>query len=180
MERTLCGRLIKAATQSGKPVVEIFAADTRLEYPILRAFDLTAVEALGLDPNALTTEPTHLRFWAYWTESDKLNAQGNPYKDLEYLELVDTPASATSVDSSATLAELRKISALLNAIALRLQIDTQTGEIPPADPSLLAYANGDLVGANTREQMTFIDYLAAHQSPPTDRDALRSWLLAQD
>jgi hypothetical protein len=56
-------------------------------------------------------------FWAIYELSDKVNKAGNPYKDVIALEAIDKPATTTSADNSALLAELRAIRALLTAIA---------------------------------------------------------------
>lgn len=59
------------------------------------------------------------RFWAVYQLSERLNKNGNPYKDLIAVERVDAPATATSaaVGDAQVLAELRAIRALLSAIA---------------------------------------------------------------
>ena len=184
MERELISRIQLTTTQAGKPVVHLFSTDTRLQFPVLTLFDLSALESVGIDPNALAPDDElHHRFYAYWTPSDKTNSAGNPYRDVHYLEPLTQPATATSVDPSAALTELREIRRLLVALskhlAPELPIDTETGELTPG-PSLMAYANGDHVADNPKEQQAFIAYLAAEKNCPPDRDALRAWFLAID
>ena len=106
MERIMIGSVALSKTQSGKPVADLYSTDGRLRYPVLRLFDLSALLTVGLDPAALTPEPTITRFWAYYTVSEKTNAQGHPYKDVEYLEAIDAPSSSTSTDTSNLLQEL--------------------------------------------------------------------------
>ena len=114
MERELISRIQLSTTQAGKPVVNLYSTDTRLQFPVLTLFDLSALETVGIDPNTLgPDEPLHHRFYAYWTPSDKTNSAGNPYRDVSYLEPLDQPAPANSVDTSATLTELRSIRRLL-------------------------------------------------------------------
>jgi hypothetical protein len=131
IQRELIGSIELDKTKAGKPLVNLYSTDTRLQFPVLRLFDLSALLTVGIDPEELGTERLHRRFWAYYTESDKTNAQGNSYKDIEYLEALDTPATTTSVDSSALLAELRAIRALLQVL-----VDTQGLVLPqaPGDP----------------------------------------------
>lgn len=127
LRRELIGSLELGATHSaGKPVVELFSTDTRLKYPVLRLFDLSALITVGLDPDDL--EPgkrVHKRFFAFYTESDKVNKGGNNYRDVSYLEPVD-PASGSQEDLpklltalQAQTAELRAIRALLQALVAR-------------------------------------------------------------
>lgn len=183
MERELITRIQLSTTQAGKTVVNLYSSDTRLKFPVLTLFDLSALEAVGIDPNTLGDEEIHHRFYAYWTESDKKNQQGNPYRDVDYLEPIDLPATTTSVDSSAVLIELRAIHsfalALARHLAPDLPLDTETGELK-TPPSLMTYANGDRVGDNPREQEAFIAFLAAQKDCPADRDALRAWFVEND
>lgn len=180
MERELIARTEISTTQKGKPVADLFSTDARLQFPVLRLFDLSMLETVGIDPNLAEGDSAVHRFWAYYTESDKLNAQGNPYRDVEYLEQVDTPATATSVDGSAALGELRAIRALLVTVAQTLGVNPDTGELPARSPALMSYGNGNHVGDNQAEQQAFVSYLAAAKEPPTDRDSLRAWFLSQD
>jgi len=122
MERELIGSVQLNTTQTGKAVADLFSTDTRLQYPVLRLFDLSALTTVGLDPTTMGNERFHKRFWAYYTVSTKINKDGHPYKDVEYLEPIDQPATATSVDSSELLVELREIRRLLEIIAVKLEL----------------------------------------------------------
>ena len=118
MEKLLIGSLELSTTQGGKPIVELYSTNTALQFPELRLFDLSALVAVGIDPNNLVQgERIHRRFWAYYTVSDKTNSRGNPYKDVAHLEALEQPATATSTDTTALLRELRSMNALLYAIA---------------------------------------------------------------
>ena len=116
MNRVLIGSVELDKTKAGKPIVNLYSTDTRLQFPVLRLFDLSALLTVGIDPETLGTERLHRRFWAYYTESEKTTSQGTNYKDVEYLESLDTPATTTSVDSSALLTELRAIRQRLDVI----------------------------------------------------------------
>jgi hypothetical protein len=129
IQRELIGSVVRGKTKKGDVVADLFSTDTRLEFPVLVLFDLSMLAQVGIDPNALGTEPVYRRFWAYFTESEKKTSKGNPYKDVQYLEPLDTPATTTSVDSSALLAELRAIRGLLQVV-----VDTQ-GLVLPQAPS---------------------------------------------
>jgi hypothetical protein len=50
MERMLCGSLQLNTTVKGTEIVELFSANTKLRYPALRLFDLSALEAIGIKP----------------------------------------------------------------------------------------------------------------------------------
>ena len=144
MDRFLIGSFEKATTTTGRDVVDLFDVDTRLEYPVLRLFDLSALAAIGIDPNAIPEGRQFRRFYAYYRESDKRNRAGNPYRDVVHLEPIDTPATAAdpsrvpsaAVDPAALLAELRAIKGLLVTIAKHLHLDpTATCPAPPAAAS---------------------------------------------
>ena len=122
------GSLQLNTTNNGKPVVELYASDTRLKYPVLRLFDLSALEAVGIDPNALGAERVHHRFLAHYRESEKTNGQGNPYKDVTHLEPIEPVATATPAPDLVT--ELRRLRRLVEAIAAQLDVDPS-----PAGPA---------------------------------------------
>jgi hypothetical protein len=132
IKRELIGSIELDKTKGGKPVVSLFSTDTRLQFPVLRLFDLSALEVLGIDPNTLGADRVYRRFWAYYTESEKTTAQGTAYRDVEYLEALDAPASTTSVDTSGLLRELAAIRALLQVMAQAQGLPLPAGE-PEAD-----------------------------------------------
>ena len=198
MERMMIGSLQLNSTTTGKQVADLFSSDTRLKYPVLRLFDLSELANVGLDPNELQPAQTvHRRFWAYYVESDKTNQHGFRYKDVQYLEPIDTPASATSVDTSALLDELRRIRIHLEAIFRHLTTTpssktrpkkVQSVPICPTcsthpcacdelpDPTL-RYADGSQVSDNDAEIQAYTAYLTAEKTIPPDVDALRQWVL---
>ena len=205
MEKLLIGSLELSTTKSsGKPVIELYSTNTALQFPELRLFDLSALVAIGLDPNALVQgERLHRRFWAYYTVSDKTNQSGNAYKDVAHLEAIDQPATATSVDTSALLRELRTMNAMLVKIATALEIPTANPAAGIEDPvqaaiveatagqapaetadSILAlpirhryrYASDIACSANENERAAFEAYVKAEGKRPADVDALRQWV----
>ena len=116
-EKLRITRVRRGRTKSGKVVAELRTANTRLEYPELRLFDLAALQAVGIDPNQLTDEDTYCQFWANYELSEKTTSKGTPYRDIVSLEAIDAPATTTSTDSTALLGELRAIKALLLELA---------------------------------------------------------------
>ena len=118
-ERIRINRIELGATQSGKAVTHLFAPGAQFaEYPVLTLFDPSLLISVGIDPNTLTEgKPIHVSLWAHYELSEKLNQRGNPYKNIVSLERIDAPATTTSTDNTAVLAELRAIKALLLELA---------------------------------------------------------------
>ena len=171
MDRKLIGSLELTKTTTGKPVVNLYDSDTRLQYPVLRLFDVSALLTVGVDPAGLQPgERHHARFFAYYTESQNTNRHGSPYLDVTHLEPIDTPATAASVDTSQLLGELRAIKALL------LQALGQEEE--PAPPAALVYQDGRPVNPNNAaEVQAFHAYQSAHDHQiPADIESLRRWI----
>ena len=107
------------------------------QYRDLVLFDLSDLADVGIDyANLETGAEVPCRFWATYELSDKLNKAGNPYKDVIALERIDTPATTTSTDNSALLAELRQIRKLLHTIActMGLQEPASHPDPPPEPP----------------------------------------------
>jgi len=114
----------------------------RHRYPDLRLFDLADLAEAGIPFEELPIgEEVPCRFWAVWEASEKLNKAGNPYKDIIALEGINKPATATSVDNSAIVGELRAIKALLGAL-----VEAQGLQVPQGDPG------GDGDGADVGEE----------------------------
>jgi hypothetical protein len=121
IKRELIGSLELSETfKGGKAIVKLFSTDTRLQFEVLRLFDLSALLAVGIDPNGLKAgQRVHARFWAHYTEPGKLNKDGNPYRDVQYLEPVDQASAGqapAAVDLGEVLGELRAIRALLGLV----------------------------------------------------------------
>ena len=186
------GSLQLNTTNNGKPVVELYASDTRLKYPVLRLFDLSALETIGIDPNTLGAERVHHRFLAHYRESEKTNGQGNPYKDVTHLEPIEPVATATPAPDLVT--ELRRLRRLVEAIAAQLDVDpSPAGPAPIVCPtchmhpcecetvedSALTYNNGEPVSDNEHELAAFQLYLDATQEIPDSVDDLRQWVREQ-
>jgi len=106
------------------------------QYKDLTLFDLSDLLTVGIEPGDLEVgTETPCRFWAIYELSEKLNKAGNPYKDVIALERVDAPATATSTDTSAQLAELREIRKLLHAIAITMGLQEPASHPdPPLEP----------------------------------------------
>ena len=161
------------------------------QWPDLKLFDVSDLLDVGIDPNGLQIgQEVPCRFWAIYELSEKLNKAGNPYKDVIALEPMDGPATATSTDTSALLAELRAIRQLLETIAASQGLGVTaapTPSLPPGEtgdmPSVLdghfpRYGDGTIVSDNPHEQEAYDDYLNAKGQVPADVSALRQWVLA--
>jgi len=122
--RYLITRVKRRNTLSGgKPVVDLFAGgkDARLQFPVLTLFELSELLAVGINPNELQEgREVACRFWAYYTESDKKNKDGNPYRDVAYLEAIAASATAAPEASGEVLDELRAVRAELAALRAEL------------------------------------------------------------
>jgi hypothetical protein len=156
-ERYLIGLTKAGTTKAGRPIAELYSTDTRLEFPVLVLFDLSMLTTVGIDPNGLHADGIHLRYWAHYEESDKRTSRGNPYRDVLYLEAIDSPATTTSTDTSAMLEELRKIRGLLQQIA------GATMTAPDPDP----YPAGNPT-ADEEEYPAVARILAAGRQPRSD------------
>ena len=94
--------------------VDLYARGHR--YKDLTLFDSSDLYDVGHDPAELQAGvETPCRFYAYYTESSKLNQSGNPYLDVDYLERTNGQASAPQapVAGDAILAELQAVNAKL-------------------------------------------------------------------
>ena len=192
MNRVLIGSVELDKTKAGKPIVNLYSTDTRLQFPVLRLFDASALLTVGIDPDSLGTDAVHCRLWAYYTESDKTTSQGTPYKDVQFLERVDAPATATSTDNSALLAELRAIRGLLEVLAgtgaskvvRSIPIAPEQPPEPDAtndlDATFPRYGDGSLVSDNEAEIAAFGGYLDVEGHPPRDLTMLRTWTRARN
>jgi hypothetical protein len=117
MSQVTIGSLERTATTTGKPVIDLFSTDTRLQYPVLRLFDLSELQTVGIDPDVLQPgRRIHRRFIAHYTESTKTTANGNPYRDVTYLEPIPVPTDTGAPDTD-ILNALNQIIALLQTIA---------------------------------------------------------------
>lgn len=122
-ERLLISKLVR--TENAR--ADLYGRGHR--YKDMTLFDLSDLIEMGIDPRELPIgEEIPCRFWAHYTNSEKLNSSGNPYKDVLSLERIDLPATTTSTDTSAILAELRAIKALL------LQLVTGSQDPQPPNP----------------------------------------------
>ena len=110
-KRELIVRIQRGETHKGaKPVVEMWNENPRLEFPELRLFDLHKLFEVGIDPNQLAEgEELITRFWVYYEDSDRLNKNSNPYKDVTRLEAIAPPKSTAQQTLDAMLAALRQI-----------------------------------------------------------------------
>jgi hypothetical protein len=110
-KRELIVRLRRGETRKGdRPVIEMWNDHPGLEFPVLRMLDVYKLFEVGIDPNKLEEgEELITRFYAYYTESDKLNKDGNPYRDVTRLEAIAPPKSTAHQALDAMVALLRQI-----------------------------------------------------------------------
>jgi hypothetical protein len=140
LKRHLIGSVARGKTKKGEIVAHLFSTDTRLEFPVLVLFDLSMLEQVGIDPNALTDEPVYRRFWGYYTESEKQTSKGNPYLDVKYLEPIGDAGSPGDLgevmaELRAQTTELRLIRALLEAILATAPTPRAVPEPPAVEPA---------------------------------------------
>lgn len=103
----------------------------------LTLFDVSDLFDVGLDPAEIQVGiETPCRFYAYYTESDKLNQAGNPYLDVDYLEVIDrgnghhAPEGA-SVTNEAVLKELQAVNRNLVRLIALMEQGTQFPRVQP-------------------------------------------------
>ncbi len=106
-------------------------------FPEIYVFDISSLSDAGIDYASLPVGvETPCRLWALYTESDKLNKAGQPYRDLIAVEPFrpngHAQDTASDLDLTDILSELRAIRILLE------QVVGQKAIIPDADdePSL--------------------------------------------
>jgi hypothetical protein len=176
----LITRIKAGTTQSGKSVVELYSK--RLQYPVLYLFELAELETVGIDPNELSEEETHVHFWAHYALSEKTNSKGNQYKDILYLEPIGgAPATGSPAgDAPALLQALQALTGEVRAIRAILAQLVQpaagvqapaTGEPaqPAPAPQPAPPANGNEASA---EQRSAIRHLLAELGHERHDDAL--------
>ena len=147
-ERMLITKLVRKGDRA-----ELYAKGHK--YKDLTLFTISDLVDVGIEYEALQEGvETPCRFWAHYELSDKLNQHGNPYKDILMLEPVDKPATTTSTDNSALLAEMRTMVAELCAIRAVLEMlatkfGAEVPEVALGDSDKLADWLGD---SETRAQ----------------------------
>lgn len=180
MNRYLIGSVKRSQTKAGKPTAELYAADGRLQFPVLILFDLSMLETIGIDPNELGTEPIFKRCWAFYVESDKETSRGSKYKDVQFLERLDSPATTTSTDNSAVLAELRAIRELLQFWIKHNTLPMEQVDARQQKPVSILYGDGTAVSDNAAEREAFAAFIKIEAIPPRDLPMLRNWYAKQN
>jgi hypothetical protein len=148
-------------------------------WPDLKLFDLSDLADVGLDYAGLQPgAEVPCRFWAVYELSEKRNQAGNRYKDVIALEPMDAPATSTSTDNTALLAELRAIRALLQVWVEAQGLQAPEAEATELDRAFPRYGDGSTVGDNPAEVEAYHAHLEAVGQAPQDVAALRAWFLA--
>jgi hypothetical protein len=115
--------------------VELYGRNHK--YRDLLLFEPSDLADVDVDVSRLETgEEVPCRFWAVYEESEKLNQAGNPYRDVIALERIGAPATASSVDNSAIVEELRTIRRLLELVLFE-------GKASPRESVGASVSNGD-------------------------------------
>lgn len=175
MERILITKIVRRGDRA-----DLYARGH--QYPDLRLFDLSDLAEVGVDyANLAEGAETPARFWAAYELSDKRNKAGNPYKDIVALEPIGAPATTTSADNSAILAELRAMRALLQAWLEAQGVTVATPTEPDPEPELEGLdAVFPRFGDGSAVPDAALDYYHAHvkatgKAPGTLED-LRAWV----
>ena len=180
-ERMLITR-VKRIDQAGH--VELYGRHHRWADLRCDLADLAAV----LDAPALAALPVGeerpLSCWAVY-ELGKPNSKGTPYKDLVLLEPIAAAATTTSaaVADGALLAEVRRISALLEAMAAAQHVtlpaieqDQDHGDGGDLDLALARFENGEPCPEAALQY--YEQYAQDRAKAPADIDDLRAWARA--
>jgi hypothetical protein len=174
MERILITKIVRRGDRA-----DLYARGH--QYPDLRLFDLSDLADVGVDyANLAEGAETPARFWAAYELSEKLNKAGNPYKDIVALEPIGAPATTTSADNSALLAELRAVRALLQAMAQAQGVTAPADPDPePAvsdlDAEFPRFGDGSPVPDAALEY--YREHVTATGTLPQTVDVLRAWAL---
>ena len=152
------------------------------QWPDLKLFDLGELAAVGIDPAGLQIgQETPARFWALWEPSEKLNAAGNPYKNIVGLEPGQATAPTEAPDLGEILAELRAIRALLQVMATAQGLQaSEPSEPSELDRTFPRYGDGSTLGDNPAELAAYNAHLQATGKPPATVQALRLWYKGQN
>ena len=76
-------------------------------YESAKLFDTADLLGVGIDPQEVPVGDLHpVRFFAVWHDSDKTNAKGNPYRDVDFIESAEGLTPVT--DSNGTVTGLSK------------------------------------------------------------------------
>ena len=111
------------------------------KWPDLKLFDIGELLAVGIAPDDLpigVEKPC--RFLAHYTLSEKLNAGGNPYKDVSHLEPIDNgnrttaPPAMNDAMLAAILKELQTQTELLQALVGTVAGSPERPEPGPQEP----------------------------------------------
>jgi len=113
----IIARIKGGQTEEGKPVVELFEDNPKFKYPTLRLFDPSQLFTVGVDPNGLKLgDELYVRFRAWFVESDRLNKEGNAYKDVVRLEKLEDKQDGSRDDLASVIALLQSIDRRLASI----------------------------------------------------------------
>ena len=157
----------------------------RRKWADLTLFEIGMLQLVGIDIDKLVVGvETPCLFYALWENSEKLNANGVPYKDVVGVEPYDgtvdaTEDMATSLQRvAAALDTLNSLMALLLANQ-GIEAPAQPTPQPPPQPAELVYNDGSLVAENDTEKAAFRLYVQAHEGDvPENVDSLRTWFAA--
>lgn len=172
--------LITKLKKTDSTTADLFGA--RHRFKDLTLFEISDLLTVGIDPNELPLgEEVPCRFYALFELSEKLNKANRPYKDVVALERIDAPATAGSMDSSAILAELRRITAHLTALVKAQGLEVPELEDPEPEPADPIGGNGGRPNgkdAQTAETADLTEPAEVTEPPPAvfaNPDAAHLW-----
>jgi hypothetical protein len=183
-------RIERSTTQAGAPIFEFYSEP--LKHSVLTLFesDFGMLLSVDIDPNAITGKH-YTCFIAHFVEGEKLNQNGNPYKNITHLEACD----GSNQMLADILLELKAIKALILAGSSiegepeparevvpeappqrRDRSAITTAPAAPADEAMFDYVYGDGTTASPNHHTLFNAYRRAHnEQPPQDFEAARVW-----
>lgn len=185
MKKLLIGSVqLNTTKNGGKPVADLYSTNTRLEFAELRLFDLSMLADVGINPNTLGEDRLYRRFWAHYELSDKLNKEGNAYRDVVALEPYTNGHDQPGLGD--VLSELRQIRRLLETLVQRdaghlgdARTNPETGELEGDEPPTRTYADGESAETNDAERDAYDLHVRETGEIPASRDALRAWVKAR-
>ncbi|PJF23596.1 MAG: hypothetical protein CUN56_00085 [Phototrophicales bacterium] len=100
----------KETTKSGKTVFNCYHPP--LDYPLLQIFDPVILAAAGIDPNR---DQIFTDLLIHWTEGEKVNQHGNPYKNATRVENRQPERATAAIEQIAK--ELQTLRELVTYLA---------------------------------------------------------------
>lgn len=172
------GRTRLSRTQTGREVAELFSADTRLKFPELTLFDLSMLEMIDISPDELRAAGSDgiiRRYTAEFTESEKTNSRGRPYRDVVALHPINGTGSpvpaAQTIAADELIAEIRELRAAIEHIEdmLDMLLDRHTAQEQTG--IAVAYADDPNADHVVEPNANQVEELVEPEQPHAELDA---------